>query len=45
LVSSLIGQKQGVFMVEDYDRWSLFSMLLKCHHVFHLVLEFKTSAN
>jgi hypothetical protein len=43
LVSSLI--KQGIFMVEDYDRPSLLSMLLKCHHVFHLVLEFETTSN
>ncbi len=37
--------KQGIFMVEDYDRQSLFSMLLKCHHVFHLVLVSEIVAN
>jgi hypothetical protein len=31
--------------VEEYDTWSLFTMLLKCHHVLHLVLEFETMAN
>jgi len=45
LVSSFIGWKQIVFMVEDYDRWSLFPMLLKCHHVFHLILEFEIVIN
>jgi len=29
LVSSFIGQKQVVSMVEEYDRWPLFLMLLK----------------
>ncbi len=27
--------------MEDYDRWSLFPMLLKYHHLFHLMLEFE----
>jgi hypothetical protein len=35
LVSSFIGWKQIVFMVKDYDRWSLFQMLLKGYHVVH----------
>jgi hypothetical protein len=29
-------------MVEVYDGQSLFSMLLKCHHVLHHVLEYET---
>jgi len=33
LVSSFIGRKQDAFIVEYYDRQSLFSMLLKCHHM------------
>jgi hypothetical protein len=41
LVSSFIGWKKIVFIVEDYDRWSLFPMLLECHHLFHLMLEFE----
>jgi hypothetical protein len=32
-------------MVEEYDTWSLFPMLLKCHHVLHPMLEFETMAN
>jgi hypothetical protein len=41
LVSSWIDLDQVVFMVEVYDRQSLFSMLLKCHHVLHPMLEFE----
>ncbi len=33
LVSSFIGRKQDVSIVEYYDRQSLSSMLLKCHHM------------
>jgi hypothetical protein len=33
LVSSFIGRKQNVSIVEYYDRQSLLSMLLKCHHM------------
>jgi hypothetical protein len=33
LVSSFISRKQDVCIVEYYDRQSLFSMLLKCHHM------------
>jgi len=32
-------------MVKDYDRWSLFPMLLKCHHVLHPLLEYETVTN
>jgi hypothetical protein len=42
LVSSFSDLDQAVFMVEVYDRQSLFSMLLKCHHVLHHVLEYET---
>ncbi len=28
-------------MVEEYDRWSLFLLLLTRHHVLHLMLEFE----
>jgi len=33
LVFSFIGRKQDVSTVECYDMQSLFSMLLKCHHM------------
>jgi hypothetical protein len=42
LVSSFINWEQVFFlMVEDYDRWSLFLLLLTCHHVLRLMLEFE----
>jgi hypothetical protein len=40
LVSSLISQKQVVSIVEEYDQWSLFPMLLRCYHILHLMAEF-----
>ncbi len=45
MVSSFIGWKKVIFMVKDYDRWSLFPMLLKCHHVVHLLLEYEIMEN
>jgi hypothetical protein len=41
LVSSFIGENQVVSMVEDYDKQFLFPMLLKCHQIFYLGLEFE----
>jgi hypothetical protein len=32
-------------MVKDYDRWSLFPMLLKCHYVLHPLLKYEIMAN
>jgi hypothetical protein len=40
LVSSLIGQKQIVSIVEEDDQQSLFPMLLRCYHIFHLMPKF-----
>jgi hypothetical protein len=45
LVSSFICWKQVIFMVEDYDKQFWFPMLLKCHHLLHLVLNFETMEN
>ncbi len=45
LVFSFIGQNQVASMVEDYDEQSLFPMLLKCHQIFYLGLEFETMLN
>ncbi len=39
---SFIGCEQGVTIVKEYDRKSLFFMFLKCHHHVHLVVEFKS---
>jgi hypothetical protein len=33
LVSSFIGLEQGKAIVEEYDRKTLYLMLLKCYHV------------
>jgi len=38
-------QEQVVSIVENYDKQCLFPCLLKCHHVFHLVLKIETMAN
>ncbi len=39
-ISFFIGKKQMISMVEVYDRKYLFSMLLKCHHIFQPMVEF-----
>jgi len=41
LVASFISWEQIVSMVKDYDKQSLFPILLKCHHVLHSMLEFE----
>ncbi len=35
LVYSFIGFEKGVNIVEEYDRQSLYPMLLKCYHYLH----------
>lgn len=37
---SFIGCEQGVTIVEEHDRKSLFPMFLKCHHHVHTMVEF-----
>ncbi len=39
LVFSFIGREQGVAIVEEYDNKSLYTMLLKCHHHLHPLVE------
>jgi len=34
IVSSFVGREQGVVLVEEYDRKSLYPMLVKCHEHF-----------
>jgi hypothetical protein len=41
LVSSFIGNEEGVNIVEEYNRLSLYPMLLKCYHYLHLTIESK----
>jgi hypothetical protein len=35
IVSSFVGREQGVALVEEYDRKSLYPMLVKCHEHLH----------
>jgi hypothetical protein len=39
LMSPLIGHEQGKAIVEEYDKKSLFPMLLKCYYHLHLLVE------
>jgi hypothetical protein len=41
LISSFIGSEKGVNIVEEYDKWSLNPMLLKCYHYVHPMVESK----
>jgi hypothetical protein len=34
-LSSFVGREQGVTLVEEYDRKSLYPMLVKCHEHLH----------
>jgi hypothetical protein len=35
IISSFVGREQGVVLVEEYDRKSLYPMLVKCHEHLH----------
>jgi hypothetical protein len=41
IVSSFVGREQGVVLVEEYDRKSLYLMLVKCHEHLHLLMRSK----
>ncbi len=41
IVSSFVGKEQGVVLVEEYDRKSLYPMLVKCHEHLHLLVRSK----
>ncbi len=43
LMSSFIGREQGVVVVKEYDKKSLYPMLLKCHHHLHPLVEIESS--
>jgi len=46
IISSFIRREQGVTLVEEYDRKSLYPMLVKCHeHLRPLVKSKTNSAN
>jgi hypothetical protein len=38
-VFSFNGHKKGLNIIEEYDRRSLYPMLLKCYHYLHPILE------
>ncbi len=38
VISSFVGREKGVALVGEYDRKSLYSMLVKCHKHFHLLV-------
>jgi hypothetical protein len=39
IVSSFAGREQGVTIVEEYHRKSLYLMLVKCHEYLHPLVE------
>jgi hypothetical protein len=45
LISSLIGREQTISIVEEYDQQSLFSMFLRCYHIFYLMAELGPATN
>jgi len=41
ILFSFVERKQGVVIVEEDDRKSLYPMMLKCHEHFHPLIEFQ----
>jgi len=41
IVSSFVGREQGVALVEEYDKKSLYLMLVKCHEHLHPLVRSK----
>jgi hypothetical protein len=39
LISSFVGRKEGVNIMGEYDRRTLYPMLLKCYHHLHPMIE------
>jgi hypothetical protein len=44
IVPSFIGSEQGVPLLEEYDRKSLYLMLVKCHEHLHPLLRLETNS-
>jgi hypothetical protein len=40
LVSSFVGHKEGVSIADEYDRRTMYLMLLNCHHYLHPMTKF-----
>jgi hypothetical protein len=43
IISPFVGKEQGVTLVEEYDRKSLYPMLVKCHEDLHPLVELETN--
>jgi hypothetical protein len=39
VVSSFVGREQGVALVQKYDIWFLYHMLVKCHEHLHPIID------
>jgi hypothetical protein len=39
VVSSYVGSKQGVTLVQEYDIWFLYHMLVKSHEHLHPIVD------
>jgi hypothetical protein len=35
LISSFVGRKEGVSIVDEYDKTTLYPMFVKCYHHLH----------
>jgi hypothetical protein len=44
IISSFVGREQGVALVEEYDRKSLYLMLVKCHEHLHPLVRLDTNS-
>jgi hypothetical protein len=44
IVSSFVGREQGVVLVEEYDKKSLYPMLFKCHEDLHPLVRSKRNS-
>jgi hypothetical protein len=40
LISSFVGQEEGVNIVHEYDKRTLYPMFLKCYYHLHLMTKF-----
>jgi hypothetical protein len=40
LISSFVGQEEGVNIVDEYDKRTLYPMFLKCYHHLHRMTKF-----
>jgi hypothetical protein len=43
IISSFVGKEQGVTLVEEYDKKSLYPMLVKCHEHLHALVKSKAN--